>query len=70
MTTKPSPRQASPKTFCPKCKQRGIVVVKLPDGRTMCFRCIRQYDLVVYQNIVHWVIDHPPLEPKEPPAGP
>lgn len=62
MQTKPSRRAPRPKTFCPRCHQRGIVVVKLPDGSTMCLPCIRQHKPAVYQNITAWVTDHPPIE--------
>lgn len=56
-------------TLCPRCEQAGIVVVTLPGGRTLCFRCLRPYEPAAYQNIVHWVIDHPPIDPKHLPPG-
>lgn len=62
MTNQTAPRPARPKTFCPRCKQRGVVTVKLPSGATMCFRCIRDKQPAVYQNLVDWVKDHPPIE--------
>lgn len=63
MTSNTKPRPARPKTFCPKCHQRGIVVVKLPNGNSLCFACIRTHQPIAYQNITDWVKDHPPLEP-------
>lgn len=64
-----TPRTRKPITFCPLCKRRGVLTCRLPSGGTLCLPCIRETQATVYQNLVAWVTDHPPIA-QEPTATP
>lgn len=54
------PLRRSHKTYCPKCEQHAVVVITLPNHRTMCLPCLRKHEPDVYRNIAYYVRDRPP----------
>ncbi len=70
MANPTGPRHNKLKTFCPACKRRGVITLKLPIGVTVCVPCLKLRHPTAYINLSNWVKDHPPIEQEEPPPNP